>query len=94
MLKSALGKMRGVLLKLKGHDQKLDIRKLASKYDYDNDQKLDRHEFSKFMDEIAAQIDFSDQEKLILIKAADKNHDGFIDIEEFLEFVRNDVKIE
>ena len=93
MLKSALGKMRGVLLKNKGYDQKLDIKKLATKY-ADKDLKLDRHEFGKLMDDIATHIEFSDQEKLILIKAADKNNDGYIDIEEFLEFVRNDVKIE
>lgn len=94
MLKSALVKLRGVLLKHKGYDQQLDIRKLAVKYDTDGDQKLDRHEFAKFMDDIASQIEFSKEEKLIIIKAADKNSDGYIDIEEFLQFVKNDIKID
>lgn len=74
-------------------NDKNDIRlnQMAEKFDREKKGILAARDFRAFLDTLK-ELDLSDEQKTLLGNLADLNHDGLIQYDEFLLFLKADIK--
>lgn len=91
-LASALEKIKGIIQKAESMNRGNSIKELMNRFDTDNDGSLDEEEFQGFIDSLDMKTRFSQREKSLLLKLADKDSNGVISINEFYDFIKTELK--